>query len=745
MNEVEHAQAAVTGDEFGIVPNSSPVHDRLAQLLTTLPSDVVSAARAVVAACSSVIGVQVLQRQDLDWVLLAGSNDHVDQTQLTALECGAGPLLARGVAVDSLAIVLASLDLGSGEILSRTLLTQVCVWLELTARAFATTEELSALADEANVMRTVAHHILSARDLDQVLLNITNQTLRMSDSDICGVFLREGDELRMRSCTGHRVIDTARLRMQKGQGVAGLVFETGEVAKVDSYLQDLRISKDFMSLAEQEATRSALAVPLIVHGDMIGVLEVWRRRYSSFTDRDVRRLVALADLATIAIENGRLYDAQRATVDELEATRISLEKQVNLLDRSAALQHSLLEIVLSNTAVTSSVARTVGSELDCEVVIFSATGEIEAAFPRDIDVTDVHERVVGATGSPPSRATRLFSLDGRSIWVHPVVAAENQYGAVCLVGGREDSDIMQGACGQAAMVCSLMQLQQRAASAARAEALDQIAWDLMEGTAEQRAAARSRAHQMGIRLKGFHRVVYGVFENIDALSVQEGWTTSSADTLRRSVLAGLRSCTYPTALTLTSARGNWIIALAPIKDRERARQLLDELNKTAISLHPDLNITWGVSSACNEPANYPMAFDEAKTAHAASRRLGAVSLYDELGIVRLLLGSSDNPDLQGFIKEITDPLMEYDRQSDGALLKTLRTFFDANCSQKDAAERLFVHPKTLAYRLELIRKLTGLDLSRHADRMRADLALRLLQVTLASQYLDNENSTITPM
>lgn len=744
MGDFEQAYEAVSADSIVGMPTDLPVQDRLAMLLTTIPPDAGSAAAAIVAACGTSVRAQVFQREDLGWLPLAGEDGNADQAQLTALECGAGPLLSRAVAVDNIAIVLESLDLGSGQTVPRSLLTQLGVWLELTARTSAADDEITALGDEAEVMQAVARDILSARDLDQVLLNITNQTLRMSESDICGVFLREGDELQMRSCTGHRVADTARLRMQKGQGVAGLVFETGQVAKVDSYLQDLTISKDFMSLAGQEGTRTALAAPLNVHGEMIGVLEVWRRRYSSFTERDVRRLVAFADLAAIAIEKARLYDAQSATVQELETIRVSLERQVNMLDRSAAMQHSLLEIVLANTAVVNPVARTVSTELSCDVVIFSAAGEIEATFPRSLDTADVHRRILGPNGSLPVRASRFVAGDGRSIWVHPVIAAENQYGAVCLVGGSEESEIMEVACGQAAMVCSLMQLQQRAASAARAEALDQILWDLMEGPAEQRSAARSRTHQMGIYLRGFNRVVYGVFENIDAIATQEGWTASSADALRRDVLAGLRRCTQPAPLTLTSVRGNWIIALVPLQDRERARELLDELSKTIVSCHPDLRITWGVSSAYDDPADYPAAFDEAKTAHAASRRLGTVSLYDELGIVRLLLGSSDNPDLKGFIREITEPLLEYDRRGDGALLKTLRTFFDSNCSQKDAAERLFVHPKTLAYRLDLIRKLTGLDLSRHADRMRADLALRLLQVTQASSYLDGE-TTDTPL
>ena len=45
------------------------------------------------------------------------------------------------------------------------------------------------------------------------------------------------------------------------------------------------------------------------------------------------------------------------------------------------------------------------------------------------------------------------------------------------------------------------------------------------------------------------------------------------------------------------------------------------------------------------------------------------------------------------------------------------------------AERLFIHRKTLRYWLEQPRSPIGLDLSRHSGRVRADLALRLLEVT----------------
>ncbi|WP_051194431.1 helix-turn-helix domain-containing protein [Nocardia jiangxiensis] len=698
---------------------------RIQAVLQRIPDNPVEGAHALVDAAAGDYALTVLRLADLEWTAIAGDPAQADQSRLAALECGAGPLVDHGVTCGHTAIVCAP----STSEAPLDVLRQAAVWLELLTHTSATSDDLHALSDEADVLRMVAKQILTAQHLDQVLLSISNQTLRMLESDICGVFLLEGDELRMRSCTGHRVVTTSRLRMRRGQGVAGLVLETGEVAKVDSYLHDSTISSDFMSLAKQESTRSALAVPLFGHGTIIGVLEVWRRRYSLFSDRDVSRLVALADLASIAIENGRLYDSQRTTVEELDATRVSLEWQLGLLNRSAQLQQQLLDIVLANSAVAGAVARILGTELGCEVAIAAADGDIEAAYPRTLDATSLIDRALGEAGNLPQRATRIRLDTDRSIWAHPVIAADNQYGAVFLRGDDSSAELMSIACGQAAMVCSLGHMQQRAASAARAEALDQLLWDLLDGTNEQRAAARTRCHQMGVRLRGAHRVVYGVLDNLDALAAREGWNTSSIDALRRQVLDGIRNCISPATPTLSGLRGNWIVALAPISDRDRARTLLDTFGDIVHKAHPDLSASWGISTPCTDPATYTTAFTEAKTANAAARRLGTVSLYDELGIVRLLLGSGNSPDFQAFINEITRPLSDYDATHDGALLQTLRAFFDANCSQKDAAHRLYVHPKTLAYRLDLIRKLTGLDLSQHADRMRADLALRLLEVS----------------
>jgi DNA-binding PucR family transcriptional regulator len=168
------------------------------------------------------------------------------------------------------------------------------------------------------------------------------------------------------------------------------------------------------------------------------------------------------------------------------------------------------------------------------------------------------------------------------------------------------------------------------------------------------------------------------------------------DRVRRKVMRSIREHAPGGQLELAAQRGDWITGLTGLTGADDVR-----------------------------------ALNEARAALEAARRLGTADpcCYDELGVVRLLVGGHEDPDLKAFVAGVTQPLLDYDAGHDGALLATLRAFFQAECSQRAAAERLFIHHKTLRYRLEQIRSLTGLDLSRHSDRVRADLALQLLEAT----------------
>ncbi|GEC18430.1 hypothetical protein PHY01_07130 [Pseudonocardia hydrocarbonoxydans] len=607
---------------------------------------------------------------------------------------------------------------------TRALLRRATVWLTLAAARDAARDGAVAEAAETAVVRDVVERLLSVRDLDQVLLSIADRTSKLLDADICGVFLREDDEVRMRSCVGNRVVETARLRMRRGQGVAGLVFLTGRPAKVDNYLDDRTITQDFVSLAVQEQTQSALAVPLRLHGRLVGVLEVWRRRPSLFTERDVRRMVTFADVASVAIDNARLHDEQAAAVREMELAGEALRSQVAVLDRSSRLQQTLLLTVRDGGGLPA-IARTVGGELHCQVGIYDTRGALVASHGgRDLTVE--------LPGSVPAgtRAGRT-TLGGHPVWTQPVHADGDRIGWVLLRPDGISAEMMDVVAGQVAMACSLALLRERAASRARSEALEQVLWDLLQGPVEHRIAARTRAQQLNVPLGGALRVLYGRLENVEELAADLGWDTSQTDRVRRDAVRALRAVDGGRATSLASLRGDFVVVVVSDVDRVQVRDLAVRMGAAVRDGSDGLRLTWGISRPHDDVVELPSALNEARTALSAAHRLGGGNafLYEELGIVRLLLGSGDDPDLMTFVEEVTGPLLTYDRDNDGSLIRTLRAFFDADCSQRVAAERLFVHHKTLRYRLERIKQLTGLDLSRHEDRMRADFALRLLQVT----------------
>jgi hypothetical protein len=77
----------------------------------------------------------------------------------------------------------------------------------------------------------VARKLLGSRDLDEVLLEIVTTAAQVLRAEIASVFLLApgGDTLEAKASVGHRTIDTARLKVKRGQGLVGHVLQTGTI------------------------------------------------------------------------------------------------------------------------------------------------------------------------------------------------------------------------------------------------------------------------------------------------------------------------------------------------------------------------------------------------------------------------------------------------------------------------------------------------------------------------------------
>ncbi|TET52908.1 MAG: hypothetical protein E3J54_05515, partial [Actinobacteria bacterium] len=161
-----------------------------------------------------------------------------------------------------------------------------------------------------------------------------------------------------------------------------------------------------------------------------------------------------------------------------------------------------------------------------------------------------------------------------------------------------------------------------------------------------------------------------------------------------------------------------------------AMKVAQSLQRGLKSRFKDLSFSTGLSSYQNSADKVEQAFNEARVVLDINKRLGkkgATSSFKEIGTYKLLATMLDSnfKELNDFYQDTLASLIDYDKEHDSELVKTLDEFFKNNENINDAAKALFAHRHTVRYRLERIKKLTGLDINVSDDKERLALGLKL--------------------
>ncbi|HIC90374.1 MAG TPA: PucR family transcriptional regulator [Anaerolineae bacterium] len=240
--------------------------------------------------------------------------------------------------------------------------------------------------------------------------------------------------------------------------------------------------------------------------------------------------------------------------------------------------------------------------------------------------------------------------------------------------------------------------------------------DLLIATEESFPRLAQRAQQWGLNLH----------TPLAVLMIESAHSSllTARSRLERRAMDELKTRNLP---TFVSAHGNGLVMLLK-SDATRSRTLAATLLDALQTAEKATRLVGGLSRPGVGLAGLQRGIQEAEQALALAHRLGdcpPLLAFADLGIYRLLLPMSESPTLRSFHQEILGPLLAYDARQGSELVRTLEIWLQHHGNLSQAAATLHLHRNTMAYRLERIKAITGLDLQNADDRLLLHIALKI--------------------
>ena len=189
---------------------------------------------------------------------------------------------------------------------------------ELRQRTGALSESLDRQTAMSEVLGVISS---SPTDLTPVFDTILANATRLCEGNLAALWRYDGEFLvgaAQYNASAAFVEHYMGTKLEPGRSgparLAALECRTVHVA-------DITAEPGFSPMVLQyERARTVLAVPLLREKDLVGVIAIWRREVRPFTEQQIALVRTFADQAVIAIENARLLNELRESLQQQTAT-----------------------------------------------------------------------------------------------------------------------------------------------------------------------------------------------------------------------------------------------------------------------------------------------------------------------------------------------------------------------------------------------------------------------------------------
>ncbi|WP_345940769.1 PucR family transcriptional regulator [Paenibacillus sp. ALJ109b] len=134
---------------------------------------------------------------------------------------------------------------------------------------------------------------------------------------------------------------------------------------------------------------------------------------------------------------------------------------------------------------------------------------------------------------------------------------------------------------------------------------------------------------------------------------------------------------------------------------------------------------FGIGHSCADLSRLKDSLEAAKDTLRIQKDIGVMQqpFYSNLHCYRIIASMKQSGSLDDFIEEYLGPVICYDAEKGGQLLRTLKQYFILCCSKQETATALFIVRQTLYHRLHKIETLLGDDYTLPEKRVAIELAI----------------------